>query len=126
MDNPSAQRHQSEALSQLDNSSAPNQLLALSCFGDNENQETSLVGGSESQEICEGLNEEVDDQDIEREDDVHGACNDIYSSIEPLLLLQSTHLFHAFSPLSFLFFYPRTLPFTLVIAFTLHVLQEKH
>jgi oligoribonuclease (3'-5' exoribonuclease) len=87
MDNPSAQRHQSEALSQLDNSFAPNQLLALSCFGDTENQETSLVGGSKSQEICEGLNEEVDEQDIEREDDVHGACDDIDSSIEPLLLL---------------------------------------
>ena len=62
----------------------PDQLLALSHLRGNENCQLSLLGNFESQEIHEE-DDEVDEEEIERDDNIHGACDetDLNSSIEP-------------------------------------------
>jgi hypothetical protein len=82
LDNPPA-CVQSKAPSKLENS-----YLALSQLGDTENRQLSLLGNSKSRESREE-DEEVDEEDIERDENIHGACDetDLNSSIEPSFFL---------------------------------------
>jgi hypothetical protein len=104
LDNPPA-FVQSKAPLQLENPSVHDQSLSLSQLGDTENCQSSLWGNSESQESREE-DKEVDEEDIKRDENIHGACDetDLNSSIEPSFFCNPIGFFLFLLLLVFLFF----------------------
>jgi hypothetical protein len=103
LDNPPA-CVQSKSPLQLENSLVHDQSLALSQLGDTENCQSSLWGNSESQEIREE-DKEVDEEDIKRDENIHGACDetDLNSSIEPSFFCNPIGFFYSYYSLSSFF-----------------------
>jgi hypothetical protein len=107
----------------------PDQLLAFSQLGDTENHQLSLLGNSKSWESREE-DEEVDEEDIERDKNIHGACDEtaLNSSIEPsffVIPLAFFYPYYSLYPLFYLFSVPLLFMLYFFVVFLLQATQTR-